>query len=72
MEKSALAGLNKGLSTAINMIDGEILLAVENIGHQHAEQLKQLDGIIERCGVANAGQQSAIDSNSPLAQMLVD
>jgi len=72
LEKSALRGLNKGLNSAINMIDGEVLLAIENIGHQHAGQIKQLDGIIELCGVADAGRQSSIDSNSPLARMLID
>ncbi|MDP1970602.1 MAG: GTP-binding protein, partial [Methylobacter sp.] len=70
LEKSALSGLNKGLSNAINMIDGEVLLAIENIGNQHSEQIKQLDGIIERCGVAD--RQPSIDSNSPLSRMLID
>ncbi|MDO9048754.1 MAG: GTPase [Methylobacter sp.] len=72
LEKSALRGLNKGLNNAINMIDGEVLLVIENIVNQHAEQIKQLDGIIELCGVADADQQSSIDSNSPLARMLID
>ncbi|HEY8098432.1 MAG TPA: GTP-binding protein, partial [Methylobacter sp.] len=72
LEKSALRGLNKGLSNAINMIDGEVLLVIENIRNQHAEQLKQLDGIIEQCGVADAGRQSSMDSNSPLTRMLID
>ncbi|MDO9270249.1 MAG: GTPase [Methylobacter sp.] len=70
LEKSALRGLNKGLSNAINMIDGEVLLAIENIGNQHSEQIKQLDGIIERCGVAD--RQPSIDSNGPLSRMLID
>ncbi len=70
LEKSALRGLNKGLGNALNMIDGEVLLAIENIGNQHAEQLKQLDGIIELCGVAE--RQPSIDSNSPLARMLIN
>jgi GTPase Era involved in 16S rRNA processing len=70
LEKSALRGLNKGLNNAINMIDGEVLLVIENIGKQHAEQIKQLDGIIELCGVAD--RQPSIDSNSPLARMLID
>ncbi len=72
LEKSALRGLNKGLTNAIDMIDGEVMAAIENICNQHAEQVKQLDGIIEQCGAADAGQQSAIDSNSPLARMLID
>ncbi len=72
LEKSALRGLNKGLSNAINMIDGEVLGVIENISHQHSEQVKQLAGIIELCSIADAGQQPSIDSNSPLARMLID
>lgn len=72
LEKSALRGLNKGLSNAINMIDGEVLVVIENIGSQHTEQIKQLAGIIELCGIADASQQSSIDGNSPLARMLID
>ncbi len=72
LEKSALSGLNKGLNSAINMIDGEVLLVIENVGNQHAEQIKQLAGIIELCSIADADRQSSIDSNSPLSRMLID
>ncbi|HEY8219284.1 MAG TPA: GTPase [Methylobacter sp.] len=70
LEKSALRGLNKGMSNAINIIDSEVSQAIENFGRQHSEQLKQLDGIIELCSAA--GQQTSIDNHSPLARMLVD
>ncbi len=70
LEKSALRGLNKGLNSAINMIDAEVQVTIENIGNQHAEQIKQLDGIIELCGVAD--RQPSIDSSSPLVRMLID
>ncbi|WP_340123841.1 GTPase domain-containing protein [Methylobacter svalbardensis] len=70
LEKSALRGLSKGLSNAINMIDGEVLLAIENVGNQHAEQTKQLAGMIELC--SDVDRQPSIDSNSPLARMLID
>jgi len=72
LEKSALRGLNKGLICAIDMIHGEVLLAIENIARQHAEQVKQLDDIIALCGGADAGRPSSIDGNSPLARMLID
>jgi len=72
LEKSALMGLNKGLSNAINMINGEVLVVIEGIGSQHAEQIKQLDGIIDQCSIADADRQSSIDSNSPLSRMLID
>ncbi len=70
LEKSALKGLNKGVLKALNLIDAEALAEIENISRQHAEQIKQLDGIIELCGVTD--RQPAIDGNSPLARMLID
>jgi hypothetical protein len=70
LEKSALRGLNKGMNNAINMIDGEVSQGIENFGEQHDEQIKQLTGIIEQCGVAD--RQPSIDSNSTLARMLID
>lgn len=70
LEKSALRGLNKGISNALVMIDGEVLQVTENVGKQHAEQIKQLDGVIELCDVAD--RQPSIDSDSPLARMLID
>ncbi|MFI3136846.1 MAG: GTP-binding protein, partial [Methylococcaceae bacterium] len=72
LEKSALKGLNRGLSTAVNMIDGEVLLAIENVANEQSEQLKQLNGLIELCRVGDAERQSSVDSNSPLARMLID
>jgi GTPase Era involved in 16S rRNA processing len=70
LEKSALRGLNKGVNSAINMIDGEVLQVIEDFGSQHAEQVRQLDGIIGLCSAAK--QQPSIDSSSPLARMLID
>jgi len=70
LEKSALRGLNKGLNNASNIIDSEIQQVIENFGNQHSEQLKQLDGIIELCAASD--RQSPIDSDSPLARMLID
>jgi len=70
LEKSALRGLNKGVNNAINMIDGEALLVIENVSHEYTEQIKQLDGIIELCGAVD--RLPSIESNSPLARMLID
>jgi len=70
LEKSALRGLNKGVNNAINMIDGEVLLAIESVSNQHAEQVSQLNGILNLCNIAD--RQPSIDSNSPLARMLID
>jgi hemoglobin-like flavoprotein len=71
LEKNALRGLNKGLINAISVIDGEVLMLIENISNQHSEQIKQLTRVIEHCGVVDAAQQQPIDSNTPLARMLI-
>lgn len=70
LEKSALRGLNKGINNAIHTIDAEVQETIDSVGKQHAEQIKQLGGIIELCGAAE--RQPSIDSNSPLARMLID
>ena len=72
LKKTALKGLNKGLINAFNMIDNEVLSGVERLVQQHKEQLKQLSGIIEQCGVADTDQNLAVNSDSPLARMLTN
>jgi len=46
------------------------LLVIENVSHEYTEQIKQLDGIIELCGAVD--RLPSIESNSPLARMLID
>ena len=70
LEKSALGGLNQGLVSAFNQLDREVLDAVEQVENQQAEQLKQLEGIIDLCCVAEG--QADIGSNSLLNRMLID
>jgi predicted GTPase len=72
LKKSALKGLNKGLINAFSMIDNEILSVVESLVQQHKEQVKQLSGIIEQCGVTDADQRLSVDSDSPLTRMLMN
>ena len=72
LEKNALKGLNKGLINAINLIDGEVQLAIENFSNQYSRQMNQLAEIIEHCGVADVTQQKSIDTGTPLARMLID
>jgi hypothetical protein len=54
------------------MIDNEVLSVVEGLVQQHKEQVKQLSGIIEQCGVVDADQNLAVNSDSPLARMLTN
>jgi energy-coupling factor transporter ATP-binding protein EcfA2 len=72
LEKSALKGLNKGLTKALSLIDSEVLATIENIDHQHAEQINRLAQIIESCNVTDNNQSPIIDKNNPLSRMLID
>ena len=72
LKKSALKGLNKGLINAFSMIDSEVLSVVESLVQQHKEQVKQLSGIIEQCGVTDADQSLSVESDSPLTRMLMN
>ena len=72
LKKSALKGLNKGLINAFSMIEYEVLSLVESLVQQHKEQVKQLSGIIEQCGVTDADQNLPVESDSPLTRMLMN
>jgi hypothetical protein len=72
LKKSALKGLHKVITNALDIIDSEVLSVIESLNHQHTEQLKQLSDIIEKCAVTNAGQSLSIDSNNPLTRMLMN
>jgi GTPase Era involved in 16S rRNA processing len=72
LEKSALKGLNKGLHTAFNMIEWEVLSVVESLVQQHKAHVKQLSGIIEKCDATDSKQRLPIDSESPLTRMLMN
>lgn len=70
LKKSALKGLNKGLSNAFNMIEHEVLTVAESLVEQHKEQEKQLSAIIEQCCTTDACQRLSVESDSPLTRML--
>jgi len=72
LEKSAMAGLTRGIETAIDMIDGEVLQVVELITEQHGAQLQQIARISEECGRGDALKTEEIDSNNPLSRMLIN
>ncbi len=72
LKKSALKGLNKGISTALGIINSEVSRVIESLNQQHTEQLKQLSGIIEHCEVTDAAQSLSKDSNNPLTRMLIN
>ncbi|MGZ8190658.1 MAG: GTPase [Methylococcaceae bacterium] len=69
LKKSALRGLNKGLTNAFDIINSEVLAIVEAVNHQHTEQIKQLAGLIEQCG--DGLDQNFALGNSVLPRMLM-
>ncbi|MSP28120.1 MAG: GTP-binding protein [Methylococcales bacterium] len=68
LQKSALSGLNKGITTAFSLIENDGAAVIENVTHQHAAQCQQLTELIEHC---DSDEPLVIDDNSPLIRMLV-
>ncbi|MDP2903264.1 MAG: GTPase [Methylovulum sp.] len=71
LKKSALKGLHKGLTQALGLINNEVVEIVKTLDLEHAGQLKQLSVIIGQCNGDELEQRLSIESNSPLARMLV-
>lgn len=69
VEKAALNGLERGLVIGMNTINQEILLTIDQVNHQHQEQLRQLNGLIDNCNINQA--ELPTDNNTPLNQMLL-
>jgi GTPase SAR1 family protein len=72
LKKSALAGLNKGLTVAFGLIENDVLEGVENIRHQHTEQVRQLLTIIEQCRRSDLNPKLSAENSNPLTRMLIE
>ncbi|MDD5578833.1 MAG: 50S ribosome-binding GTPase [Methylobacter sp.] len=72
LEKSALRGLNKGLTNAMSLIDNEVSQVLENIRHEHTEQVKQISAIREQCEVTDSLRKLSADSKNHLSRMLIN
>ena len=72
LEKSVLSGLNKGLATAIAMIDSEVSSAIVRLTDQHIEQLKQLTQISRECNTGEDYKLEKLNANNPLSRMLIN
>ncbi|MFI3189613.1 GTP-binding protein [Crenothrix sp. D3] len=68
LQKSALNGLNKGITTAFSLIESDVSAVIDNINQQHAAQCQQLTELIKHC---DSAEPLVIDDNSPLIRMLV-
>jgi hypothetical protein len=72
LEKSASRGLNKGLDSAINIIEGEVLAIVDTVSEQHTQQRGRLNEIAEQCSVGDGYKPEKISSDKPLTRMLIN
>jgi hypothetical protein len=72
LEKSALRGLNKGLDSAINIIEGEVLAIVDTVSEQHNQQRRRLNEIAEQCSVGDSYKPEKVSSDKPLTRMLIN
>ncbi len=70
LQKSALRGLNKGLSNALNQIDGEVLNALNALTLQHQQHCQQLEQLIAHCAEHQPLPTSVSDPDNPLQRML--
>ncbi|MCX7097918.1 MAG: 50S ribosome-binding GTPase [Methylococcales bacterium] len=71
LQKSALKGLNKGLSNAYTLIDAAVLDVLGQLGQQHQIQASQLSTLISQCAETGEDQNLSINKDSPLARMLI-
>jgi len=72
LKKSALRGLNKGLSEAINNLDTEIVTLLQVITDQHVEQVKILKELIRQCTCTDDTQPRLSLDNETLSRMLLE
>jgi len=72
LEKSALKGINKGMITALSLIDNEISAIIDRFSQQHTEQISQLTEIMSDCVVNDKDGELSIAHNSTLTRMLID
>jgi len=70
IQKSALRGLDKGLSSALDQIDGEVSNALDTLARQHQHHSQQLVQLIAHCADHPPPPTGATDPNDPLQRML--
>jgi hypothetical protein len=68
LEKSALAGLNKGIANAFSLIENEVSVIIDTIAQQHTEHCQQLNTLIADC---DRDVPLPIQQNSLLHRMLL-
>lgn len=73
LKKSALRGLNKGLATALNNLEGEVASVLETLSEQHSQQIHALNELIAQCTCADDAQHRlTVEGNNPLVRMLIE
>ncbi|MEC4749060.1 GTPase domain-containing protein [Methylomicrobium sp. Wu6] len=72
LKASAQRGLQKGLTLAFAMIDGEVMAAIDQAKGLHAEQQRQVGDLLSQCAALENSEKIAIESSSPLSRMLIE
>lgn len=70
MEKSALRGLNKGISQSLVNLNDDIGAAIEQFKTQRATQLKNLNALLILCDEMTS-EKINLELNGTLERMLV-
>jgi len=68
LEKSALAGLNKGIANAFSLIENEVSVIIDTIAQQHTQHCQQLNTLISDC---DRNVPLPIQQNNLLHRMLL-
>ena len=72
LQKSALSGLSKGLTAALETINNEVSQEVAKIAIEHKEHNLELAEIINQCAATGVESRISVANNNPLARMLID
>jgi GTPase Era involved in 16S rRNA processing len=72
LQKSALKGLQKGVSQAFDVVGEEVLQTLISFIEAHTGQLQQLDDLIRQCDCPKVEARLAVESDSVLNRMLVE
>jgi len=70
LQKSALRGLNKGVSKALSQLDGEVSNALDALAQQHQQHSQQLAQLVAHCADHQPPPTGASDPDNPLQRML--
>jgi hypothetical protein len=72
LEKSALKGINKGMSSAMSLINAEMSALIDDFNEEHTEHVKQLFSIIAHCDAEDKREELSTTDNGLLKRILTN